>query len=102
MESNDSCDVPCTNLCSRSLSFTGVLVAEIASLISSNFFTTVVAADFRLFKPPSIISFDFFPVKLVGLKQMFSMKAEENGMCVDRNETSAVRVIKDFAWSSFC
>lgn len=67
MESKDSCDAPCIILCSRSLSFTGVLVAEIASLISSNFFTTVVAADFRLLKPPSIISLDFFPVILVEL-----------------------------------
>jgi len=42
-----------------------------ASFISSNFFATVVAADFKLFRPPRIISFDFFPVKLDGLEQEF-------------------------------
>lgn len=67
-ESKDSCDTPYAIFCSRSLFFTGVLVAEMASFISSNFLTTVVAADFKLFRPPSIISFDFFPVKLDGLK----------------------------------
>lgn len=60
-----------------------------ASLISSNFLTTVVAADFKLFRPPSIISFDFFPVKLDGLKQEFvpyrienvRAKEKEIGLC---------------------
>lgn len=47
---------------------TGVLFADIASLISSNFFTIVFAALFKLVKPPMSISFDFFPEKLDELK----------------------------------
>lgn len=47
---------------------TGVLLAEIASLISSIFLATDVAADLRLLIPPIINSFDFFEVKLLGLK----------------------------------
>lgn len=47
--------------------FTGVLLAEMTPLISSNFFATVLAADFRLLRPPSNISLDFLEVRLLGL-----------------------------------
>lgn len=46
----------------------GVLFVDIASLISSNFFTIVFAALFKLVNPPIRSSFDFFPEKLDELK----------------------------------
>lgn len=45
----------------------GVLFADTASLISSNFLATDVAANLRLFKPPIRSSLDFLEVKLLGL-----------------------------------
>lgn len=42
----------------------GVLLVDMASLISSNFFTIVFAALFKLVNPPMRSSFDFFPEKL--------------------------------------
>lgn len=57
--SSDRCDP-----LSKFMDLIGVLLAEMASLISSNFLATDVAALFILLRPPWKISFDFLPVKL--------------------------------------
>lgn len=55
----------------------GVLFADTASLISSNFLATDVAANFKLFSPPIRSSLDFFDVRLLGLKRQLREKARK-------------------------
>lgn len=54
------------------LGLTGVLFADMASLISSNFLATKFPADFRVLSPPR--SSSFLLVKLLGLKTKLAVK----------------------------
>lgn len=55
---------PCAFRSNGCVDLIGVLFADIASLISSSFFATDVAACLILLRPPCRISFDFRPVRL--------------------------------------